>query len=233
MAAQPITPQLSVNSVPTALLECTLCVDGWVVEAGKGARQCECLKKKIRQRALDRIPAIYRNLTLETVKADFSRHSMQGLVITEMKRRPETSFAFFGANGCGKSMFGWLLYRKAVEAGRSAVGLPLAELLEQFRTYERNPEKLPDVTPGDLRQNRRRYLIFLDEIEKARPSEFAGEMLFRLIDAAYSFNHQLIIASNSAPDELSSHWSTNGGTYGPSIVRRIMEMQDGVEVPMF
>lgn len=231
--AEPITQQSFASSDQTESPECPNCVDGWIVVEGEGAHRCQCLRNKIRARALARIPTIYQKLTLETVTADPTRHADQGLIISAMQRTPEKSFAFFGANGCGKTLFGWLLYRKAVDSNRCAVGLPLAELLEQFRGYERDPDKLPDIGPSDLRQDKRRYLIFLDEVEKARPSEFAAEMLFRLVDAAYSFNHQLVIASNQTPDELSAHWAKNGGTYGPSIVRRIMEMESGIEVPMF
>ena len=64
-------------------------------------------------------------------------------------------------------------------------------------------------------------------------AEFAGEMLFRLIDAAYSFDHQLIVTTNTTAEKLSAHWSENGDTYGASIVRRILEMEDGYEVSMF
>lgn len=195
--------------------------------------QCECLKQKILRRGLDRIPGMYARLTLETITPNAAKHPLQADVIATMREHSESSFAFFGRNGCGKSLFGWLLYRKAIEAGRSAFGMPLSELLAQYRAFEKDNDKLADVMPADLRQNKRRYLIFLDEIEKARPSEFAGEMLFRLIDAAYSFSHQLIVTTNTTAERLSAHWSENGDTYGSSIVRRIMEMENGYEVPMF
>lgn len=176
---------------------------------------------------------MYARLTLETITPNAAKHPLQADVIATMREHSESSFAFFGRNGCGKSLFGWLLYRKAIEAGRSAFGMPLSELLAQYRAFEKDNDKLADVMPADLRQNKRRYLIFLDEIEKARPSEFAGEMLFRLIDAAYSFSHQLIVTTNTTAERLSAHWSENGDTYGSSIVRRIMEMENGYEVPMF
>ena len=212
---------------------CPKCLDGWILIVGSGVMQCECLRLKILRRGLDRIPGMYARLSLEAITANAAKHPLQADVIATMRAHPESSFAFFGRNGCGKSLFGWLLYRKAIEAGRSAFGMPLSELLAQYRAFEKDNDKLADVMPADLRQNKRRYLIFLDEIEKARPSEFAGEMLFRLIDAAYSFNHQLIVTTNTTAERLSAHWSENGDTYGSSIVRRIMEMEDGYEVPMF
>ena len=227
-------PPSSASSAPIGSANsCSNCSDGWILVVGEGLRRCDCLKAKIRGRAMNRIPTIYRGLTLETVKPDFDRHPSQERVIAALRQSPESSFAFFGVNGCGKSLFGWLLYRQAVDSNRNAVGLPLAELLSQFRAWEKDSDQLPDVTPGDLRQGNRRYLLWFDEVEKARPSEFSAEMFFRVVDAAYSFDHQLVIASNLKPEELSRHWATNGETYGPSTVRRIMEMRDGLEVPMF
>ena len=230
-----ITPQSSraSNRQTESAGECPHCTDGWILVIGEGVKQCECLRLKILRRSLDKIPAIYSRLSLDTIQPDAAKHPLQADVIATMRAHSESSFAFFGRNGCGKSLFGWLLYRKAIEAGRSAFGLPLSELLAQYRTFEKDNDKLADVMPSDLRQNKRRYLIFLDEIEKARPSEFAGEMLFRLIDAAYSFDHQLIVTTNTTAEKLSAHWSENGDTYGASIVRRILEMEDGYEVPMF
>lgn len=228
-----IIPPSSPDSEHARLNNCPNCEDGWTVEPGKGARRCDCLRQKIKQRALDRIPTIYRNHRLATIQPDAQRHARQLKLIPFMRANPELSYALYGTNGSGKSLLGWLLYREAVESGRFAVGMPLADLLEQFRRWELHSDDLPAVTPGDLRQSKRRYTLFFDEIEKCRPSEYASEMLFRLVDAAYSFNHQLIITSNFQPKELSAHWATNGGSYGPSIIRRITEIQDGIEEKMF
>src|SRR5690349_19641471 len=88
------TKPSSASSAQTASADCPLCEDGWLVEPGIGARRCECLRNKIRQRALDRIPTIYRGVTLDTVKAEPMRHASQGLVIAAMRKQPEASFAF-------------------------------------------------------------------------------------------------------------------------------------------
>lgn len=228
----------TLSSTPVVeLAELSGCPDcdggGWVLVVGEGVKPCQCLVNQKRKRALDRIPSLYRSLRLETIQPNPARHAEQAAVIAAMRQSPESSFVFFGRNGCGKSLFGWLLYRHAVESGRYAVGIPLAELLAEFREWEKNPDRLPTIKPEDLRQSNRRYLVFLDELEKARPSEYAGEMLFRMLDAAFSFEHQLVITSNKTPSELSAHWSEADVTYGPSILRRIMEMSNGVDVRMF
>ena len=197
-----------------------------------GAQRCGCLRERIRDRALGRIPPVYRPLRLATIEPDANRHALQPAIISAMRITPQKSFAFYGANGCGKTLFSWLLYRDAVDRNQMAVGLTLAVLLEQFRAYERDPDKLADIMPFDLRQDSRKYFVFLDELDKARPSEFSAEMLFLLMDAIVNYGHQVVVTSNLLPCDLSAHWSRNGDTYGPSILRRIREIADGVEVEM-
>ncbi|MEX5669406.1 hypothetical protein ABFV57_31580, partial [Pseudomonas neuropathica] len=91
----------------------------------------------------NQIPAIYQSLRLESAKPDVERHPLQADILQAMQRQPLASYALFGKNGCGKSLFGWLLYRTAVESGRSAVGVPLSELLAQFRAWEKEQALLP------------------------------------------------------------------------------------------
>jgi DNA replication protein DnaC len=81
--------------------------------------------------------------------------------------------------------------------------------------------KPPRVSVEALRRPHNRWFLFLDEFEKARPTEFAAEQLFGLLDAAMSFKHQLIITSNLKTDELRQHWSRASEVYGTSIMTRV------------
>lgn len=244
-ALQQITqPQQAEFRADASANDCPHCSDGWIVEPGSGARQCECLKAKFRQRKLDRIPAIYDGLTLATITPDASRYHRQAELIAALRANPEISIAFTGnltgdepasdlSNRTGKSLMGWLLYREAIERGQKAYGFFLPDLLKQFQTWELDPEKMPEVTPFDLQQRHTKYFLLLDELDKARPSEFRAEMLFQLIEAAHSFKHQLVITTNYTLDGLSRYWSRNGVSYGPAIVSRIKEMPGGFEEAMF
>jgi hypothetical protein len=89
------------------------------------------------------------------------------------------------------------------------------------------------VTSEDLRSNSRRWLVFLDEFEKARPTEFAGEQLFLLMDAVYTYRHQLVVASNLGKDDLRARWSQASEQYGLSIMRRLLELDGLVYHEMF
>jgi DNA replication protein DnaC len=65
--------------------------------------------------------------------------------------------------------------------------------------------------------------VFIDEIEKARATEFAAESLFALVDNCYRYKHQLVITSNLGVQRLKDHWDRLDGTYGKSIVRRLLD----------
>jgi DNA replication protein DnaC len=55
--------------------------------------------------------------------------------------------------------------------------------------------------------------------------------LFELIDTDFNFEHQLIITSNLSALGLIEHWSEQGARYGSSIVTRLVERCN--EVNMF
>lgn len=206
---------------------------GWIVIEGQGAKRCECLASARRQRLLDRIPPEYRDFDLATIEPDETRHPKQAALLAAIRENPQTSLLLSGRVGCGKSLFGWLCYKAAIEQNRVAVALPLAELLLQFRRYETGGDTLPDITFESLRTDKRRYFLFLDEFDKARPSEFAGEQLYMLMDAIYTYRHQLVVTSNVDKDGLRQHWSRASEQYGASIMRRLLELENMTRVEMF
>lgn len=216
-----------------SVYDCEKCQDlEWVVTA-RGAKQCDCLQTKLRTRLLERIPAEYRAFDLATIEPDVNRHPGQASLVEFLRSAPDRSLLLCGRVGCGKSLFGWLLYKRAVEDGRPAVAAPLAELMAEYRRYECGGDKLPSVISADLRSDKRRWLIFLDEFDKARASEFATEQLFLLLDAVYAGRHQLIVTSNVDKDGLRSHWSRESEQYGVSIMRRLLELDGMARKEMF
>lgn len=224
-----------------AQFECELCEDVEFVavyrpdndgvDRYRGMKRCECSTRKLRTRALKRIPPAYRDLDLATLQPRSDLHAKQSELIEAVCHYPQQSYLLCGKNRTGKSAIGWVLYRAAIEAERPAIALPTAELLMQFRRWELNQDP-PAVDAESLRDGRR-WLLFLDEFDKARPTEFAAEQLFLLLDAACSYHHQVVITSNLAPDALKEHWSRSQITYGPSIMRRLFDLEDSCLVQMF
>jgi chromosomal replication initiation ATPase DnaA len=87
------------------------------------------------------------------------------------------------------------------------------------------------VLPDDLRQNKTRIGLFLDDIDKAKPSEYAMEQLFELLDARLNHNHQLVWTSNLTLPKLEQHFERFDDRFGGAILRRLL---DGVQlVEMF
>jgi DNA replication protein DnaC len=222
----------SLESAPRAGSEppayaCADCRDIEWLFTDRGAKPCECLLAKRRRRLLDRIPPEYRGFDLASIEPDPERSRDQAALIEALRANPNLSLLLSGRVGSGKSLVGWLLYKRAIERELPVVALPLAELLGQFRRYECGSDQSPAVTSEDLRDSSRRWLIFLDEFDKARPTEFAGEQLFLLMDAIYTYRHQLIVASNLGKDDLRARWSHASEQYGVSIMRRLLEL-DGL-----
>lgn len=182
---------------------------------------------------LARIPAEYRELDLATIQPQSDRHAKQDALIDAVRQDPGASLFLAGRNGTGKTMIGWLLYKRAIEEGRPAVFLSMAELLRQLRTWEMDSEKLPIIEPTGLRESKQRWFIGIDEADKARPTEFASEMIFLILDAIYSGRHQLVMTTNLDLAGLRDHWARASEVWGNSIMRRITDLNDMVDVSLF
>lgn len=214
--------------------DCNRCQDtAWIVVPGDGAKLCECEKRKRVERRLARIPAEYRAFDLATIQPMAEKHAKQERLFATVKADPGVSLMMYGKNGCGKSLVGWLLYKRAIEDGRPAIFLSLSELMRQFREWELDPLKLAVIDAASLRETKARWLIVLDEAEKARPTEFASEKLCDLLDAIYTNRHQLVVTSNFSPSDLREHWSRQNPVYGTSILRRVMELDGLKDVDLF
>lgn len=196
------------------------------------AKPCLCLRRARIREALALVPPRFESPRIARLKACAECHPKQAEVIADLKARPDESYLFSGRNGVGKSHFAWALYRHALARGRRVVACTVRELLADFRRAEvmipaegRDLDSgivvKPRVEASDLKQRERKWTIFLDEFEKARPSEFASEMLLALLDAALEFEHQLIVTSNLSPKRLIEHWGRIDHVWGTSIVRRL------------
>jgi DNA replication protein DnaC len=190
-----------------------------------------------RAAALALIPPKFCNPRLETLVPRPDFHPEQAAKIAEMRAYPLASYLFCGANGVGKTHMAWALFAYAVNHGQRAVACKLDELLVEYRRFELarqdDPENTwrPRVLSEDLKQTGRRWTIFLDELEKSTPTEFAAKRLFALVDAAQEFGHQLVFTSNLTPEELQAVWSRvkvdgryeDNRVWGNSIATRIAQ----------
>jgi DNA replication protein DnaC len=190
------------------------------------ARNCICLRRQLNRARLEKIPPVFNDPRLRRLKPRPDLHPKQPSVIQLIQSCPDDSYVLTGKNGTGKTHFAWAIYRHTLSQHRPAVACTVRDLLSEYRRMEVGvPDgetlKSPRVTAEELRKISKPWLLLLDEFEKARPSEFASEQLFNLLDAAKSFNHQIVATSNLNWDGLRAHWSRIDEIWGNSIMTRL------------
>lgn len=196
---------------------------------GRGVRRCECRLRKIRELKLNAIPPKFAGLTLDTLTPRTDLHIKQAEIVKAIQANPFQSYFFGGRFGTGKSVFMWTLYRHAIEQNAPKVVVcTLAELLAEFRasiqaSINHEMPIIPRLNAEELRQNHIRYSIFLDDIDKARPTEYAAEQLFEIVNAIYEYQHQVVVTTNLTLGECVNHFDRADERFGGAIVRRLIE----------
>lgn len=225
------------NSDPTYCDECQN--TGHKVVIGQGAMLCDCaVGQRIRdlqgtaQRELpvNVVPRRYEGLLIETMTPDLDRHPKQTSLLSMLREDPKTSLVMYGADsfGTGKSAIGWALYQSAIAAKREAAGGRLASFVRMMQSWEIDNVE-PVVKPNDLRIWDH-GLLFLDEFDKVKLSDFSVRQLFEFVNVAYEERQQVVIATNLSKDECASHWQDAGGKYGPAIYRRLFDREDVISI---
>lgn len=194
---------------------------------GLGVRRCVCSIPKLIANRLAKIPPRYQGATLETLEAK-GNHPKQAHVIELMKANPNASFIFCGDFNSGKTHFLWALYSEvAKNLNRRLVACSMLQLINEYRDAFRQRgefEEMPIVAvrPNDLMQSAIPYSLFFDDIDKPKMSDYVAEQIHALFDAAYIYNHQIVVTTNLMPDALTSYFERADERYGGAIVRRII-----------
>ena len=229
--------QKGASSAPAGPDVCPLCFGaGMEVVPGKGARRCDCRHEEFVARTVERdVPFIYRPFRLETLEPRADRHTKQARVIEHLKRKPDANYYFWGDNGSGKTLFLWLMFRRAVEGRRRAWGGTVQQLLDDYeRAIEADKRgfvHVPKLRPHMLQEAGSRWALCLDDLDKPKVTEWTASKFFEIVNAAYNGGHQLITTANCSSEELEGIWEVKGGHYGRSIVRRLLEGAFTVEFP--
>ena len=85
----------------------------------------------VAQRLL-KIPPRYAGVTLEGLRADFSRHPKQSDAINLIKSCPEDSYVICGKWGTGKTHLFWALYQHVVnDVNRRVVACTMLQLINR------------------------------------------------------------------------------------------------------
>jgi len=240
-----LSPTLDELAENQPTFECSLCNDSGFVFVkteyrGKmvdNATRCECRKKKIREKLIAAIPAEFRGATIDALCPMVDLHPKQAEAVRLVKANPNGNFILSGNFGTGKSHLFWTLYRQAVEQGKKTYGGTLRGLIDEYQkaiNLSKEGERyFPPITADDYKQSDTKCALFLDDIDKARSTEYVAEQLFELVDAAYSFRHQIVVTTNLRIEELLRHFqkADDFGRFGGAIIRRLLD--NATEIEMF
>jgi DNA replication protein DnaC len=194
----------------------------------KTVRDCICRLEKLRQKRLSKIPPRFRELELLKIKPMSNIHSLQKTFIPQIQANPSGNYFLAGRTGTGKSMLMWSLYREAVMNDQKVVAKTLTELIGEYHKFiqlsvSKQTLVYPSLSAEDLRQSHTKYSIFLDDIDKAKPTEYAMEQLFEIANAIYDFQHQIVVTTNLSMQKLIAHFERADERFGGAIVRRLVE----------
>ena len=181
--------------------------DGWLVDdATRTATPCRCRAQRqaaIRTRSLTReIPERYRHIGPSSPEVEelAARAPSQ---VRVARRFSETvsqrldageGLGFHGSVGTGKTMLAFMITKAALDAGRTAAVFSFPRLLAAIRDSYRDDASdgygafLDRLVSVDLLQ--------LDDLGAERPTEWAAEQIFLVIDGRYEAKRSVVYTTN-------------------------------------
>lgn len=128
---------------------------------------------------------------------------------------PMRSLFLFGAFGTGKTGLALSILRRRLEGGQPGLYYALADLLDRLRrTYDRARGEEGESAEQIVRQLQDVDLLVLDDLGAERPTDWALEKLFQVVDGRMRNERETIYTSNLTTDELADR-------LGRRIVERI------------
>ncbi len=217
-----------------------------------GSEECWCAKPRACWREISAaIPERYRRTVLSSLSpsplSKLPLDKQQG-EIDFLRQHPEDSYFFLGKAGTSKTTYAIALYRGEFVKRFDSLWKDEREtmsttpngiwrvngdkLMKQFQEKAINTDAPdPDITPARIQaavtKGLRPYLV-LEEIDKAKMSEFRANNLFSIVDALYENDGRLVLTTNLTLSEFASMFANSGNdnikATGTALMRRITEM---------
>ena len=145
------------------------------------------------------IPLRYEGLTFNDYKVDANNAYAVEMAHALLKHTDKGAF-FFGSYGSGKTMLAAIIAQEHLKLGREVLFIKLPDLLANIRKTFSSENKVSEIDV--LEKLYKVDVLILDDISATRQNKFAGETLFKIVDARYNANLQTIMTSNNRLKEL-------------------------------
>lgn len=210
--------------------------DGWIVDdETRTASPCRCRAQRqaaIRTRSLTReIPERYRHIGPNSPEIEELAARAPTQVRTA-RRFGETisqrldageGLGFHGSVGTGKTMLAFMITKAALDAGRTVAVFSFPRLLTAIRDSYR--EDASDGYGAFLDRLVSVDLLQLDDLGAERPTEWAAEQIFLLIDGRYEAKRSVVYTTNLAlPGGSGDGEETLDDRIGARTMSRLSEM---------
>ena len=185
------------------------------------------LQKSIeRNFRLSQIPAKYIGKTFEDYVTDKSNIDALNAA-KEFAKNLQHGLILHGKPGRGKTFLAAITAQEVLKQGKSAIFGDVPSMLEDLRSnYSKNndnrlEEQMKALAKADL--------VVLDDIGTEKPTEWAVNRLYLVVNDRYNANKPLIVTSNYTSKEIAERLNKptdakSAGVTGDRIVSRIMEM---------
>ena len=202
--AEPISrdKQLASRVVADVCLDCF--GTGMKVEAGKGARICDCSKQDPKRTLWDaaRIPSRYSYCTLDSFKCKENTSQYIALEYAKCLVRDypyiDRGLIFMGPVGVGKTHLAVAILQGLMQRGVACLFYEFGHLLKEIRdSYSTisNSSELSVLAPVYQAE-----VLVLDELGASIPTDWVKETLYQVINTRYN-DKKLTIATTNRYDE--------------------------------
>ena len=139
-----------------------------------------------------------------------------------IQRNHRNGLFIVGNCGVGKSHLAYAVANALIEKNTSVICMTMIDLLLKIRSSFQSKEQTEEQI---LKIYEDCSLLIIDDLGKEKPSEWALQMIYTIIDRRYNAMKPIIVTTNYGANELIQRFTFNGdSSTGSAIVDRLFEM---------
>jgi len=138
------------------------------------------------------IPAVYENVDLNLLEVDDIDQDNLEEVKSWVEKQSKSSIFLFGQHGVGKTTMAVAALKECLKAGRNGLFSSVGMLIDRLREDERDVGNESNVLSSLIDLD----VLVLDDLGRARPTAFALDRFFLLLDQRQMWKRPTIFTSN-------------------------------------